>query len=164
MKPPLPQIVAPVEPPVVVDGTLVTDEEAASLPVALSKPPSFGRQVSVRVVQAARQASASGSSSRSAHPADLSALPPLAALRDCFHQELGVEGATLVEVVDNAYTVCGLDKGGGGRVGLLEKALAVWLALGSPPMSRYHEEADEPAAYAAAQHQQHQQPASNQRV
>ena len=69
-----------------------------------------------------------------------------------------MEGATLVEVVDNAYRVCGLDKGGGGRVGLLEKALAVWLA----PMSRYHEEADEPAAYAAAQ--QHQQPASNQRV
>ena len=179
VRPPPPQIAAPTdaaaaeEPIAVVEATLIVDKEASAAPVPLSKPPSFGRQLSDRVVQVARQASGGAVSAAtgvggSADPTDLSAMPPLVALRDCFQQELGVEGATLVEVVENAYKVCGPSGGGGGgggRVGLRERAHVVWVQLGSPPMSRYHEDADEPAA-AAAQQSYHEQPAGkhNQQV
>lgn len=124
-------------------GAIVADTDAVDAPVleptsaepmsATGRRPSLSRQPTALAKQASNKTSnairrMSGSLRELAGAEE--DMPPLVEMRDLFVRELGVDGVTMVEVVNNAATAVGLDLGK--KAPLKEKARKVWDELGKP--------------------------------
>lgn len=106
----------------------------ANEPAPMRAPPSLGRIASdglqagaAAIGTSLRRIPSLGSSATAA-----TECPPLNVLRDYFKQEIGVDGATLVAVVDAAVSTVGVTVPR--KASLKDKARAVWVELGSPPL------------------------------
>jgi hypothetical protein len=71
-------------------------------------------------------------------------MPTLVKMRACFQEQLGVDGETLTQVVDNAAKEAGVSVGPAAT--LKDKARAVWIQLGRPALDDAGAEAADGAA------------------